>query len=196
MIGSSPAEFREQLRRAVLTIITAPDPDHRFLRERAAWRFQVVQSAHDAYGSVVEALRLITPTPGDLSNAEVVGGWLSWLRRSHGQPMLNLIFVWALGSPSWRVAQRWRVHPRTIKRRTDRALRLIYRHAFGDDAVITPALFDHGVVLNDELGHATYEPASRGTFEMGNASASKVWVGEYGQWRINGKRWRDGTEGL
>lgn len=201
----TPLLFREELRRAVLTILVAPDPDARFLRQRSAWPTTVVDLARDAYGALPERMRLITPSPYDLSQAEIVTEWLAWLRREHGQESLNIVIVWALGTPTWRVAQRYHVHQRTIRYRIDRALSLLYVYSIGvaDPLAVnvTPELFDHGVIVDNtvELGHAKFENSGRGVINTSApALPSKVWVGDRdgGHWRKNGRRWRDGTEGI
>lgn len=192
---NTPLVFRDMLRRAVLTLLVAPDPDARFLRRRSSWPVPVVQSMHDAYGALPERLRLISPTPQDITAAEVVSDWLAWLRREHGQDALNLVIVWALGTPTWKLAQRFRIQPRAVRYRMDRAIFLLYAHSVSDLAPPENARCEVGASPDRDLGHATFENTGRGAFELETPAPGKVWItdAQGGHWRKNGQRWRDGT---
>jgi hypothetical protein len=56
----------------------------------------------------------VTPTPQDITRAEIVDSWLVWLYAVEGKRSVHRIFHWSYGAPLWQLAQREHRSERTI----------------------------------------------------------------------------------
>ena len=117
------ASLKETVREAWLTLAALPDPDARFRRGLGfGWVFQTV----DAYKSDDPTRCKPTPSPEDVSEAEAVFEWLSWLRRqrppSGGKFSIIRIGRWASGMTNLRMAEIEGCSEKTIRNRIDRSV--------------------------------------------------------------------------
>ena len=117
------SSLKETIREAWLTLAALPDPDSRFRRGLGfGWVFQTI----DDYRSDGLTRCKPTPSPEDISEAEVVFEWLAWLRRQSepegGEFSIIRIAAWSLGTMGWQMAQRENCSEKTIHNRIDRSV--------------------------------------------------------------------------
>lgn len=193
----------EALRRGILALLLAPDPDDRFLGWRTHWP-EIVRSSSDAYGAVC-ARWTFAASREDLALAEQLGPPLARLRMEDPAG-LRLAFAWALETPPWRLAQRLGVTARTVRARTERVLlhlvqelqlncnslkkqgNLVQLGERGGPMPADPPRFS--VDMHPAADHPpSAAPAPRLPHgDPGLASPSRVWVS--GSWFTNGRRQR------
>lgn len=113
------ATIKTIVRRAIITLMTLRDPDRKYLHRQSSWLFPVVNTAQEAYGYSNYGF---DPTPQDITQMELIAGWLAWLRRTEGEHAVRRIISWTLGVPTWRLAARERCSDRTIRNRIDRSI--------------------------------------------------------------------------
>lgn len=119
------AAVKEIIRRAIVTLWTLKDPDRKYLAARSSsWLLSVVRERSESYGWATYGFE---PTPHDISQMEIVAGWLAWLRRTEGEQALRRLIAWTLGVQTWRIGQRERCSERTIRNRMDRSVAAIMR---------------------------------------------------------------------
>lgn len=185
--------LREIVRRAVLVLASLPDPDARFLNlGGGAW--DVVRSSADAYGYTEVEPERVVPTAADITQMEIVMGWLAWLRQQpDGDLDLRRLMAWAKGVEAWKLARREKCTERTIRSRVDRSIAAIQSRFFGDAAAVdevneTYRREPRAFVLQTPLGGRAGS----------NRSRAKVWIDGEGFMRRGKRRtWekqRDGTE--
>src|SRR5688500_458250 len=74
------AVLKEIVRRAIVTLWTLKDPDRKYLAHRPSnWLLSVVRERSESYGWSTYGFE---PTAHDISQMEIVAGWLAWLRRT------------------------------------------------------------------------------------------------------------------
>lgn len=184
--------LKEAIRRAIVVLNALGSSDQRYLALGSAW-----SGANDdptlAYGYSEIVVR-IQPTAREISQAEIVAEWLSWLGARDATAVKRLT-RWARGMQLWLMADLERVSPRTVTNRIDRSVALILKEFGGLDA---------GVVRLEEphqrrpyaLGFAAPDPINAETAGLppGRVFISGVgWMRrrrDEGAWR----RHRDGTE--
>lgn len=119
------ATVKEIIRRAIVTLWTLKDPDRKYLAARSSsWLLSVVRERSESYGWATYGFE---PTPHDISQMEIVAGWLAWLRRTEGEQSLRRLIAWTLGVQTWRIGQREKCSERTIRNRMDRSVAAIIR---------------------------------------------------------------------
>jgi hypothetical protein len=96
----------------------------------------VVNAAQESYGYARYGFE---PTPHDISQMEIVAGWLSWLRRTEGEFAIRRLISWTLGVPTWRIGSRERCSERTVRNRIDRSIAAIIRQFAAADITIEVA---------------------------------------------------------
>lgn len=184
------AALREAVRRAILTLAALRDPDARFLAVRSGWSIETVRAVEESYGYSKPRVRGFRPTPADISQMEIVAGWLAWLRREQGDYALRRIIGWAMAVPLWRLGERESCSERTIVNRIDRSMNAILKE-FGD--------IDAEVEVIEEQKPAT--PHAFSTPVQGHVTAGvrkqkgKVYIAGIGIMK-DGRVWRNGTERL
>lgn len=183
--------LREVARRAVQTMAAACDPDSKWLRPRSGWRFAVVHDAVEAYGYDDVQVPPWRPSPRDISAADVVAGWLAWLRRVEGEAALKRLWRWAMGTPVRRLAEREKCTERTIRNRIDRSLAAIARQFGG---VETPVEVVEEPAPVAVLVFRSGRPAAAAATPR-EVRQGKVWIGgkDGGCWYVGGRRWNDGS---
>lgn len=180
------AQVRELLRRAILTMVSLPDPDARFQPIPGGW--DVVQGA-EAYGYTPAKFR-IRPSSADITLLDTLEPWLSWIRRTLGQPELDRLVAWSLGTPVWKIARREGRSERTIYNRIDRTVAAAIEHHA--NASIRVEIVDEPLV--DERLEAVICEKPPGPHGVGDPILKKVYIGELGFFVINGRRWSTGIE--
>lgn len=180
----------EALRRALLALLMAPDPEARFLGWQSPWP-DVVRLAAHAYGAT-NARPRFAASPQDMAIAEIIAPAAAWLRRTEGEAAVRMVFAWALETPPWRLAERFKCQPRTIKARTERYLNLMVGAVVnlggrGDPFDLDPPRF--AVDMHPPSDHPRSGSAPRTPLDTtGLAEPSRVWVS--GAWFTNGRRHR------
>jgi hypothetical protein len=181
---------REDVRRALLTLLVMPDREARWLRRTSSWSLPTIDDAHDAYGSRLACSRF-APTAHDVSNAELIAPALARLRQLHGEGALRLLTGWALGVPAWREAQRLNVTGRTVRNRVERLLgQLLALVGASLAATIEPE------PMVEPVAYGSAMAAPPGSWSGTAVMPTPVWVGQAagGQLVVNGKRWRPDVE--
>lgn len=119
------------VRRAIMTLWTLKDPDRRYLTPRSSsWLLSIVRERSESYGWANYGFE---PTAHDISQMEIVAGWLAWLRRTDGEQALRRLIAWTLGVQTWKIGQRERCSERTIRNRIDRSITAIVQKFAGAD---------------------------------------------------------------
>jgi hypothetical protein len=125
------AVMKAIVRRAIMTLWTLKDPDRRYLNPPSSnWLLSIVRERSESYGW---ADYRFEPMPHDISQMEIVAGWLAWLRRTEGEQALRRLIAWTLGVQTWRIGQRERCSDQTIRNRIDRSIVAIIRKFAGAD---------------------------------------------------------------
>lgn len=115
--------LKEIIRRAIVTLWTLKDPDRRYLNPNlSGWLLPTVRERSESYGWGSYGFE---PTPHDVSQMEIVAGWLAWLRRTEGEQAIRRLIAWTLGVQTWKIGQRERCSERTIRNRIDRSVAAI-----------------------------------------------------------------------
>jgi hypothetical protein len=108
------------IRHAILTMLAMGDLDIRYRGPlRSRW-LTVVSDPDLAYGYGEVRAPKFTPTPRDVSRAELIDGWLVWLRGTEGRRALYRVSAWARGVSMWVLAQQEGCSERTIVNRPRR----------------------------------------------------------------------------
>jgi hypothetical protein len=138
------AVLKEIVRRAIMTLWTLKDPDRKYQRPvSAGWLLSVVRDRQESYGWANYGFE---PTPHDISQMEIVAGWLAWLRRTEGEQALRRIIAWTLGVQTWKIGMRERCSEQTIRNRIDRSIVAIMRQFASAD--ISVEIVDDPKVTN------------------------------------------------
>lgn len=137
------AAIKTIVRRGIMTLMTLRDPDRKYHHRVSAWLFPVVNKAQESYGYVQYGFE---PTPHDISQMEIVAGWLAWMKRTEGELALRRIISWTLGVPTWRLASRERCSDRTVRNRIDRSIVAIIRNFAAAD--ISVEIIEDGETKN------------------------------------------------
>lgn len=112
------AMLKEAIRSAILTMSALGSSDARFLAFGSAWAGGADDPAL-AYGYGETTVR-IQPTAQEISRAEIVSDWLSWLGARDATALARLN-RWARGMPLWKIADLEHVSERTVLNRIDRS---------------------------------------------------------------------------
>lgn len=182
--------LREAVRQAILVMDALGSNDARFLAMGSAW----AGTGDDptlAYGYGETRIR-ITPSAKEISQAETVAGWLSWLGANHGAGDVVRIQRWASGMPVWQIADREGCSDRTVNNRIDRSLVLILAE-FGDIDVALETI-EEPLGKPYGLGFAAPDAVS---CIPGVLTGAKVFIGGLG-WmrkRQDDPRWRTHQDG-
>lgn len=175
--------FKEIVRRAIMTLLALKDPDRRWQSMSDGWLLSTVRDAREAYGYSEYRWE---PSAHDISQMEVVAGWLAWLRRTEGEGALRRIIAWTLAVPWWKLGQRERCSERTVRNRLDRSMAsMVQRFAsvdlsveeVEDSKVATP----YAMVLE--------KPSDTD----GPVVLRKIYIYDQG-FMIGSRKWRDGRE--
>ena len=153
--------LKQAVRDAWLVFARLPDADARFRQGlRAGWILPVVNAASDAYGYSNARGRVGHPSPLDIARAEIVMGWLAWLRREEGDLALRRVIGWARGVPPMYVlAHRERRCTRTIMNRIDRSMTAILRE-FLAVSIDIPVVDEAPAVLPRITGFTAGRPSA------------------------------------
>lgn len=128
------AAVKEIIRRAIITLWTLKDPDRKYLAQRSSsWLLSVVRERSESYGWATYGFE---PTPHDISQMEIVAGWLAWLRRTEGEQALRRLIAWTLGVQTWRIGRREGCSEQTIRNRMDRSVAAIIRRFASADLTV------------------------------------------------------------
>ncbi len=176
--------LKELIVLAVRVFRALPDPDAKYLAMGRACAFSDQSDPWFGYGGSTIRVRFI-PSPKEVSQAERVNEWISWLSRKDGAGC-NRLVDWANGTPTWRIAMREHVTTRTIINRLDRSLLSIAKE-FGNVKLEIAE-------VNEEYeykGHFTDKPTN---VIGGETRPEKVWSGVKREFLVNGKRWRNGHD--
>lgn len=196
------AAIKNIVRRAIMTLLTLRDPDHRYQRQYhgSAWLFPVVNTAQESYGYARYGFE---PTPHDISQMEIVAGWLAWLKRTEGEGAIRRIISWTLGVPTWRIGSRERCSERTIRNRIDRSIVAIIRQFAAVDLAVEeveeqpPTASRNGKALQPLRPYDLVFDKSEGP-HGGAVVLKKVYVYDAGfvTGIPNTRRWRTNRDGM
>lgn len=132
------------IRRAIHTMLALQDPDRHFIYQgTAGWIIPTVPE-WISYGNRKWPF---VPLPEDISKAEIVFGWLSWLGDSQGKRAVERLTEWAIATPTWVIAKQEQCTERTILNRIDRSLSAILGN-FGGVEIDLPKLEERGVAAH------------------------------------------------
>lgn len=191
------AAMREVVRTTVMTLNALVDP-HKKYQGFARLPVEIVHDAKEAYGYTSARIRRFQPSAREISQMEVIAPWLAWLKREHGAEHFRRIWAWALGAPTWLMAEREGCTQRTVLNRIDRALCLLIRQFMGRDVAIAPV--DEGI---DRQSYAViFDHPDRTRADGLPVKKMKIYIGGKGLWRggkylDNGHRkFRDAVEVL
>lgn len=179
------AAMREIIRYAVMTLNALQDPDRKYLGW-AQLPMHVVHDTRQAYGYSSAWVRSFQPTAHDISQMEVVAGWLAWLRRMEGEIALRRIIAWSLGVAHWRQGQREQCSDRTIQNRIDRSVSAIIKQFTGTDIPVERVEEPYKGAIYAII----FDPPDQ-TSE-GVVKPMKIYIGGQGMWK-DGKWLNDGT---
>lgn len=119
------------VRRAIVTLWTLKDPDRRYLNPNmSGWLLSTVRERSESYGWAAYGFE---PTPHDISQMEIIAGWLAWLRRTEGEQSIRRLIAWTLGAQTWKIGMREKCSEQTIRNRIDRSIAAIMRQFTGAD---------------------------------------------------------------
>lgn len=194
------AAIKAIIRRGIMTLLTLRDPDKKYQRgfKDSAWLFPVINTAQEAYGYSNYGFE---PTPHDLSQLEIVAGWLSWLRRTEGEGAIRRLIAWTLGIQTWKIGSRERCSERTIRNRIDRSVAAIIREFAAVDIQVEMIEYDRipkAMAAGKEIG---LPPAYSMIFAPppgphgGQVVLRKVYIHDKG-FMIGGREVRDGRDKL
>ena len=178
------AAVKEIVRRAIITLWTLKDPDRKYLTARSSsWLLSVVRERSESYGWATYGFE---PTPHDISQMEIVAGWLAWLRRTEGEQALRRLIAWTLGVQTWRIGRREGCSEQTVRNRMDRSVAAIIRQFAAADLSVE--------VVEDLKVTKPYsmvtEPSS---VTDAPVTLRKVYIYDKGMF-LGSKRLRDGRE--
>jgi hypothetical protein len=175
------------VRNGVLVMQAMGDLDYKYRRPLSStWRISAPDDPNTAYAYTELKLR-ITPSPRDITRAEIVDSWLVWLHATEGKRGAHRVFHWARGAPAWLQAQRENCSEGTIANRVDRSMAAILREflctetdvGIVEEPADKPVLSFHGEHTSDFTGAI--------------GGHAKVWIDGVGFMR-DGRRTRDGRE--
>jgi hypothetical protein len=114
--------LKEAIRQAILVLASIPRSDSRYLALGSAWSGENDDPTL-GYGYAETVIR-IQPSAKEISQAEIVSDWLSWLG-AQGPGHLPRLRRWARGMALWEMADIEKCSERTISNRIDRSISLI-----------------------------------------------------------------------
>ena len=168
--------LKEAIRQSIIVLNSIPRSDSRYLALGSAW-----SGANDdpdlAYGYSETVVR-VTPSAREISQAEVVADWLSWLggKEPGALPRLRR---WARGFPLWQIADIEKCSERTVANRIDRSVAMIFNE-FGDAEVKVAPIEEPKRKHEYELGFSAPGPVD---VEVDGLSAARVYIGGAGWMR-------------
>lgn len=184
--------LKEAIRCAIVTLNALRSSDRRYLALGSAW-----SGANDdpilAYGYSEVVVR-IQPTAREISQAEIVAEWLTWLGGRDGTAVKRLS-RWARGMQLWLMADLEKCSPRTVMNRIDRSVAEILKE-FGGLTAEVPVIEERRLPQSYRLGFAAPDQVC---VETASLPSGRVYISGVGlMWRRrDGGRWkqhRDGTE--
>lgn len=181
--------MRDIIRLAIMTLAALKDPDARF-RGYASLPANIVHDVKEAYGYSAARARAWQPSAKDISQLEIVGPWLSWLRREEGEVSIRRIMGWAMGTPIWMLAGRENCSHQTIYNRIDRSIAAIVREFAQADIEIEEVADEGGEAKTSYTMVTEKSPGPHGAVKL-----AKVFVSGMGFVK-NGRVWGDGSERL
>jgi hypothetical protein len=168
--------LKEAIRQSIVVLNALPRSDASWLALGSAWA-----GANDdpalAYGYAETVIR-ITPTAREISQAEIVFDWLSWLGAQDGSAVPRLK-RWAKGLPLWQIADIERCSERTVANRIDRSVAKILRE-FGDTDVKIEIVEEPRRKHDYRLGFAAPDPVDTDETSLRGA---RVYIGGVGWMR-------------
>lgn len=184
------AALKLAIRDGVLVMIALGDVDIRYRGAlRSTWSISTVDDPGLAYAYNEIQTPRIVPTPRDITRAEIIDGWLVWLRGAEGRRALYRVAAWARGLPIWLLAQQEHCSERTIVNRIDRSMTAILREFLDEETTVAP--IEEPPVLPVRHYRASWE------MDIGAAGIrqdfGKVWIDGVGFMK-DGRRLRDGRE--
>lgn len=170
------------VRRAIMTLFTIKDPDRKYLNAgQSGWLLSTVRERAESYGWASYGFE---PLPSDISQMEVVAGWLAWLRRTEGEQSIRRLIAWTLGVQTWKIGMREKCSEQTIRNRIDRSIVAIMRQFMDADFVVE--------VVEDSRLPQPYAMVTEKSTDVGNPVVlKKVYIHDKGFY-IGPKRWDDG----
>lgn len=178
------AVLKEIVRRAIVTLWTLKDPDRKYLNPNiSGWLLSTVRERSESYGWASYGFE---PTPHDISQMEIVAGWLAWLRRTEGEQSLRRLIAWTLGVQTWKIGMREKCSERTIRNRIDRSIVAIIRQFAGADLTVE-------IVEDSRVTNPYAMVLERPLSTDGPVILRKVYVYDKGFYR-GSERVRDGRE--
>jgi hypothetical protein len=180
------AGLKEIVRTSVIVMYSIGWRDTQFMRSA----FGSINSIDDpalAYG--YEETRVKQFSPREISRAEMVDSWLTWLslRQDDGVRQVARIQDWARGKALWQIAQREDCSERTILNRVDRSMAQMLAELFNVHVELVPPVLER--LETHPLSFFLEKPASGYAGER--TSFGKAFVHGTGFVR-NGKPLRDG----
>jgi hypothetical protein len=178
------AAVKEIIRRAIITLWTLKDPDRKYLTARSSsWLLSVVRERSESYGWATYGFE---PTPHDISQMEIVAGWLAWLRRTEGEQALRRLIAWTLGVQTWRIGRREGCSEQTVRNRMDRSVAAIIRQFAAADLSVE--------IVEDMKMTKPYSMVTEPNIVTDNpVTLRKVYIYDKGMF-LGSKRLRDGRE--
>ena len=116
-----------RLRRAILTLTAVPDKDRKWIySERSSWP-EIVRAVEDAYGYQAVKRPKFRPTSRDVDEMLPALDWLAWLGcQKDGKREVAIIWARALGTPWWKLAERYGKSEKQVRRWQDGAITAIW----------------------------------------------------------------------
>lgn len=128
------AALKRTIKHFILVMDSLGDREMRWLNQGANWNRAINEQS--AYGYTPQSAVRMQPTSREVSQAEIVASWLSWLDRTEGPKAVPRLVDWSHDEPAWRMADRERCSVRTITNRIDRSVAAILREFGGVSAEV------------------------------------------------------------
>jgi hypothetical protein len=168
----------------ILVMDALGDREMKWLSTGSHWN-QAVNEA-TAYGYTAPSNIRLIPTSREISQAEIVGSWLTWLAKFEGERSVKRLVEWAHDKPMWRMAEHEDCSVKTVANRIDRSVQAILKQ-FGQ--------IEAGIAEIEERpdkplwSFAT--PCAVTEAGVRSGGHPKVWIDGVG-YMIDGRRWNDG----
>lgn len=170
------------VRRAIMTLFTIKDPDRKYLNAgQSGWLLSTIRERAESYGWASYGF---VPLPSDISQMEVVAGWLAWLRRTEGEQSIRRLIAWTLGVQTWKIGMREKCSEQTVRNRIDRSIVAIMRQFMAADFTVE-------VVEENKLPQPYAMVTEKSTGTDNPVLLKKVYIHDKGFY-IGPKRWDDG----
>lgn len=184
--------LKEAIRRAIVVLNALRSSDARYLALGSVWA-GVGDDPALAYGYGETVVR-VQPTAREISQAEIVSEWLTWLG-ARDSTAVKRLGRWARGTQVWLIADLERCSPKTVVNRIDRSVAAILKEFGGLDAEV-PVIEEPHLRRPYRLGFSAQDAVIT---EPSGVPAGHVYIGGVGlmRRRRDEGRWkqhRDGSE--